>query len=108
MRLLQSATSGASLGNTLTAGEIYKIQTARLMRTISVLLFVAYDKDGVRARAPIVLIGRSDGSAALTVHQGHEDIIESLDSLDLAAHDHHLPVGHLSQFEVLFLVADSS
>ena len=78
------------------------------MRTILVLLFIAYDKDGVTTRAPIVLISGSDGSAALTVHQGQKDIIESLDSLDLAAHDHHLPVGHLTKFEILLLVADIS
>ena len=76
------------------------------MRTIRILLFVAYDKDGVTTRAPIVLVSRSDSSAALTVHQGHKDIIESLDSLDLATHDHHLPIGHLTKFEILLFAAD--
>ena len=76
------------------------------MRTIRVLLLVADNKDGVTARTSIVLVSRSDSSAALTVHQSHKDIIESLDSLDLAAHDHHLPIWHLTQFEILFLATD--
>ena len=52
------------------------------------------------------MVGRSDSSAALTVHQGHKDIIESLDRLDLATHDNHLTIGHLTKFEILFFAAD--
>ena len=52
------------------------------------------------------MVGRSDSSAALTVHQGHKDIIKSLDRLDLATHDNHLTIGHLTKFEILFFAAD--